>query len=321
MSAVRVFVPGSIGNVGPGFDMLGLAVDGIGDAVTLELTQGPSAIGSVSGRDAELIPRDPAKNCAVIAAESYLRRAAVSGNPVVAFERRLPLSGGLGSSAAASVAGAFAAAVVSGGLAGPTVATASSEVRRWILEAALDGEEAVAGRHLDNIAPCLLGGLCLARGTSPVDAVQLQVRGSWWLTVVSPRLRLATKDARAVLPTTVERKLFIEQMANTAGVIAAFAAGDAALMRRSLHDHFAEPRRAPLIQNFDRVKTSALDAGALGCSISGAGPTIFALSSDLAAAQASAEAMRAAFAPVGSEAHVGLVDQVGARVVSGASTP
>jgi homoserine kinase len=108
-------------------------------------------------------------------------------------------------------------------------------------------------------------------------------------------------------------------MANTAGVIAAFATGDAALMRRSLHDHFAEPKRAPLIQNFDRVKKSALAAGALGCSISGAGPTLFALSSDLASAQASAEAMRAAFAPVGSEAHVGLVDQLGARVVSGAS--
>lgn len=316
---LTVFVPGSIGNVGPGFDILGLAVDGIGDTLSFMLTDGPAEIRSICGRDAELIPTIADKNCAVIAARSYLHRAGITKAPIVGFDRQLPLSGGLGSSAAASVAGAFAAALASGGLAGPTISDASADVVQRIIESALDGEEAVAGRHLDNIAPCLLGGLCLSRSTNPADAIRLSIKGSWWITIASPKLRLATKDARGVLPNYVERKLMIEQMANTAGVITAFATGDAALMRRSLHDVFAEPHREALIKNFAHVKQAALAQGALGCSISGAGPSIFALTTDTSAAHAVGDAMRRAFLPIDSTIHIGPVARHGARLVSGAS--
>ena len=318
MKTVSIFVPGSIGNVGPGFDILGLAVDGLGDVVSLALTDGPAAISSIRGRDATLIPTSPDKNCAITAAKSYLRRSVISQNPVVGFDRKLPLSGGLGSSAAASVAGAFAAAIASGDLAGPTIANAQPEVVERILEAALDGEESVAGRHLDNIAPCLFGGLCLARTITPTDVIQLKIDGSWWITVVSPDLKLPTKDARAVLPKTVDRQLMLAKMANTCGVIAAFASANGDLMRRSLHDLFAEPWRRPLIQHFDRVKQAALNSGAFGCSISGAGPTLFAITKDPSLAQAAGDAMQRAFLPIASSIHVGLVAAQGARVVTGA---
>lgn len=316
MTAVRVFVPASIGNVGPGFDVLGVAVEGLGDVITLALSGSTSAsIGTVSGRDAALIPRDPKKNCAAIAATSFLKRLGASHSAVLGFERRLPLAGGLGSSAAASVAGAFAAAVATGCVDGTDASGARPEILQWIFEAALDGESAVAGRHLDNIAPMLLGGLCLALGVAPPRAVRLPVQGDWWLTVVSPALRVETKAARAVLPDSVDRGLFVKQMACTTGLVTAFATGDAALLRDSLHDHFAEPRRAPLIAGFAAVKAAALAAGALGASISGAGPTIFAVSSAQAVATAVAAAMVGAFTPVASEAHVGRIDSRGVRVV------
>lgn len=313
--SVRVYVPGSIGNVGPGFDVLGLAIDGIGDVISLELSSDAPAVTSISGRDADLIPRAAHKNCAVIAAQSLLRRTGIAEHPRVAFERQLPLSGGLGSSAAASVAGAFAAAAAVGLIQGSSLANVPFSIIEQILEAALDGEEAVAGRHLDNIAPAALGGLCLARGIDPVDAIRLPLKGTWWLSVISPDLRLNTKDARAVLPPTLERRLWVEQMANTVGVAAAFATADYELMRRSLHDGFAEPRRAPLISNLKQVKAAASANGALACSISGAGPSIFALCCDADSAHRSAIAMQQAFLPITSSAHIGTIDPQGVRLV------
>lgn len=315
MSALRVYVPGSIGNVGPGFDVLGLAIDGVGDIISLELNSAAPAVISVTGRDADLIPRAAHKNCAIIAAQSLLRRIGIAAHPHISFERQLPLSGGLGSSAAASVAGAFAAAAAAGLLPGQSLTDAPLSVIDHILEAALDGEAAVAGRHLDNIAPAALGGLCLARSIDPVDAIRLPIHGQWWLAVISPELRLNTKDARAVLPNSLEQKQWIEQMANTAGVIAAFATADQELMRRSLHDSYAEPRRAPMISNFSQVKAAASTAGALACTISGAGPSLFALCGDANTAQDCASAMQQAFLPIASSAHIGTIDPLGVRLI------
>lgn len=302
------FAPGSIGNVGPGFDVLGLAVDGIGDTVTVELTKGAAQIAGITGRDADLVPRDPDRNCASIAAHSYLRpygyRAAVT------IDKGLALAGGMGGSAASSVAGAFAAALALA----ETGADASPARLDAILAAALEGESAVAGRHLDNIAPSTVGGLALSRSVDPIDVIKLPVGADWWLALVTPRVRIQTRDARALLPDRSERAEWIQQMANTTALAHAFAVADGELLRRALDDRYAEPRRAPLIPRFYDVKKAALEAGAFGCSISGSGPTLFAVAPDERTARQCAAAMEHAFGDV-SGTHVGRIAKEGVRRV------
>ena len=305
MTSVRVFVPGSIGNVGPGFDVLGLAVDGIGDRFTVELTTAPSSIAVVTGRDHTLVPTDPANNCTSVAALALLRSQGDSRQVRVTIDRSLPLAGGLGASAAASVGGAFGAAMAMG----RPVSQAA------ILAAALVGESSVSSPHLDNIAPSLLGGVTVARSITPPDAVRVPVLGTWWVAVVSPAQRLTTKKARSVLPQLISQADFVHQIAHTAALITAFASGDHELAHRALVDIYAEPHRAGLIEAFFAVKSAAASAGALGCSISGAGPSVFALCASESIASACAAAMGAAFLPTAAQTHIGRIATEGARIL------
>jgi homoserine kinase len=302
---ITVFAPASIGNVGPGFDVLGLAVDGLGDTITAEPTDGSIEIGEITGRDATLVPTDPEKNAACIAAKALLASIHEPRGVRLYIHKGLPLSGGLGGSAASSVAGALAAAAVFG----------HDVPRQTLTDAALAGEQAVAGRHLDNIAPCLWGGFTLVRSHEPPDIVSLSVRNDWWLALCTPKMRLETKAARAVLPAMWERHKWVQQMANTGALVHAFAQGDEDLARRSLQDDFAEPARAPLIPGFHHVKRAALEHGAFGCSISGAGPTIFAMCAHQEMAETVVQAMQKAFGAVGATAHVGRIDRQGARIL------
>jgi homoserine kinase len=182
-----------------------------------------------------------------------------------------------------------------------------------VLSAALEGEAAVAGRHLDHIAPSALGGLALSRGIDPIDVVRLPVAADWWVALVTPRVRIQTREARALLPEQLERGEWIRQMANTVAVAHAFASGDGELLRRALDDRFAEPRRAQLIPRFYAVKEAALDSGAFGCSISGSGPTLFAIAEHEAGARVCSAAMQAAFGETQSMAHVGAIAREGVR--------
>jgi homoserine kinase len=298
VNKATAFAPGSIGNVGPGFDVLGLAVDGIGDRVTVELTKRESRVENITGRDAELVPRDAAKNCAAIAANAYLKPFGFRA--VVTIEKGLALAGGMGGSAASSVAGAYAAGLALG----------QSPNVRDVLAAALEGEAAVAGRHLDNIAPSVLGGLALSRSTDPIDVMRLLVKSDWWIALVTPNVRIRTKEARELLPEQSGRAIWIQQMANTVALAHAFATGDGDLLRRSLDDRYAEPPRATLIPHFYDMKRAALDAGAFGCSISGSGPTLFAVAPDERTARECAQAMS-----IGDIAatHVGAIAKEGVR--------
>ena len=223
-AAASAFAPGSIGNVGPGFDVLGLAIDGIGDTVTVELaTAGASRVGEVTGRDAGEIPRHATANCAAIAACEYLRRQGIAIEVVVSIDKGLPLSGGLGGSAASSVAGAYAAHLLVEVLEREDLiaqqpeilcpSTASDVLAANLLAAALAGETAVAGPHLDNIGPSLFGGLVLARSVDPIDVVPLPVGAPWWLALWTPRVRVRTREARAILPPQCDRETWVRQMA------------------------------------------------------------------------------------------------------------
>ena len=299
-----VFAPGTIGNVGPGFDVLGLAVAGIGDTVTVELYQGPDVIEAVTGRDAAQIPRETTLNSAAIAARAFLDgHGARDQRFRMIIDKGLTLSGGMGGSAASGVAGALAAAR----------AIELDPSAAALMKAASVGESAVSGPHLDNIAASVLGGLTLVRSAQPLDVVKIPLPGQWWVALVTPEVRIETRAARALLPEEWGRAEWVQQMANTAALAHGFATGDRDLVRRSLHDGYAEPRRAALIPRFAEVKQAALDGGALGCSISGSGPTVFALASSVTDAQRCAGAMQVAFAATVSGAHVGRVSDEGAR--------
>ncbi len=306
------FAPGSIGNVGPGFDVLGLAVEGIGDRVTVELTDGEARVESITGRDAELVPRDPAKNVASIAAAAWLRSAGVDKRAIVSIEKGLALAGGMGGSAASAVAGAYAASVAAAAPAAgrqPGAAVATQE----IMAAALEAESTVSGRHLDNIAPSTVGGLAICRGTDPIDVIRVKVPDRWAVVLITPHVRIETKAARAILPQEWPMELWTQQMANTSAMVYAFATGDGDLLRRSLDDLYAEPLRSRLIPRFREVKRAALEAGAIGCSISGSGPTIFAITIEVD--QHCASAMKKAMREIKCDVHVAPIAKEGVRRV------
>jgi len=309
---VVVSVPGGIGNLGPGLDVLGCAVAGLRDEVTAEWCDSPGVTLLEAGHPE--LPTDPARHTSAIAASAALdvarRRGAQLPAAGIALRVRkaLPLSGGQGGSAASAVAGAVAADALCGSLLDQTS----------MLLCCLRAEEAVAGRHLDNIAPSLLGGIVLVRSVDPVDVVRLPTPDGLRIVLAHPSQRLRTSEARSVLPASLPRSVALHQMAQVAGIVAACYANDLALLGRSIDDRIAEPARAPLLPGFLAAKESAMTAGALGASISGAGPTAFALVAGDEVAERVATAMREAYARAGVEAstRVTHVDPNGAVVMT-----
>lgn len=300
------FAPGSIGNVGPGLDILGLAVAGAGDTVTVERVEGGAMVVRDAGhRD---LPTDPRRNTAALAAREVLRRAGESGvGLALAVRKGLPLAGGQGGSAASAVAGAVAVNHLLG----------NPLDRLALFAASLEAEAAVTGRHPDNVAPSLLGGIVLIRALDPPDLVELPVPADLRVVLVHPDQRLRTRDARAVLPRALPLATALHQAAQVAAMVAGLAAEDYALLGRALDDRIAEPARASLLPGFTAAKQAALGAGALGASISGSGPTAFALARGDASARSVAAAMQAAYADAGVavQVRVDQVDRLGARVV------
>ena len=307
---VVVSVPGGIGNLGPGLDVLGCAVAGLRDEVTAEWCDTPG----VTVRDAghPELPTDPARHTSAIAASAVLdvarqiRASLPAPGIALTVRKALPLSGGQGGSAASAVAGAVAADALCGAVLD----------RTSLLSCCLRAEETVAGRHLDNIAPSLLGGIVLVRSVDPIDVVRLPIPDGLHIVLAHPAQRLRTSDARGVLPTSLPRSVTLHQMAQVAAIVAACYSNDLALLGRSIDDRIAEPARAPLLPGFLAAKEAAMTAGALGASISGAGPTAFALVAGEELAERVATAMRDAYARAGVESstRVTYVDPNGAVV-------
>jgi homoserine kinase len=306
-SHARAFAPGSIGNLGPGLDVLGCAITGPGDVVNASTIREPGIrIDEPGHRD---LSRDAAEHTAGIAASEVLRRAGITSVGIALHvEKGLPLSGGQGGSAASAIAGA---AAVNALLGAPLDAND-------VLRAALVAEERVAGRHLDNLAPCLLGGVILVRSVEPPDVVRLPTPTSLRVVIVHPDMQLRTADARAVLPDAVPRGVVVAQLASVAAMVAAFSTGDIARLRDAVEDHIAEPARASLLPGFLDAKAAALRAGALGCSIAGGGPSSFAFTDGRAVAERVLSAMVSAYRAAGmnAAARVAQIDDVGVRVTT-----
>ncbi|MGQ0539675.1 MAG: homoserine kinase [Gemmatimonadaceae bacterium] len=303
--AVTVQAPGSIGNMGPGLDVLGCALTGASDSVTIAWSEERGI--TITDPGSSELPRDPGQHAAAVAAAAVCRRASARGGISIRVRKGLPLAGGQGGSAASAVAGAMAMNMLLG----------EPLARSDLLACCLDAEAAVAGRHLDNIAPSLLGGIVLVRSLDPIDVHQLPVPGALRIALALPEQRLRTAQARSALPAAVDRAVVVHQLAQVAAIVHALHAGDLALLGAAIDDRLAEPARAPLLPGFAEAKRAALDAGALGVSISGAGPTVFALCGDDLAARRCAAALAAAYEGGGipCTTRVAEVDREGARVV------
>lgn len=296
------YAPGSLSNLGPGFDALGLAVSGVGDHVTARRTDTPGVtVERIDGADG--LPLDAARNTAARAAAWVLRASGADGGLALVIQKGIPLGSGVGGSAASAVAGAVAANATLG----------RPFEKTDLIAAALDGEGAASGAaHGDNVLPSLMGGLVLV---DPADATRwrrIETPPLPPLAVVLPDVRVLTRDARAALPAGVSLPDASAQAAGLAFLLDALRAGDwAEAGRRLMTDRLAEPHRAGLVPDYDAVRRAALDAGAAGVCLSGSGPAMVALAPDHA--DAVLDAMRHAAGP-GARAWIADVDLDGARV-------
>ena len=269
MNSVKVFSPASIGNIGPGFDVLGLAIDGLGDTVEArEISGNEVVIENIFNADHD-ISNDPDKNTAGIAAKETLRALGKKNGVGLILTKGMPSGSGLGSSAASAAAGAYAVnKLFNGGL---------SEDE--LILAAMKGEAYVSGGYFaDNVAPSILGGATLTQSIDPLKVSKLGTIDELILVLIIPNIQILTKDSRDVIPNKIDKRNFITNMANTASITAAFCKNDYALLKDNLIDVIIEPARTKLIPGFADIKSAAVKAGADGCTISGSGPTIFSIS-------------------------------------------
>ena len=270
MSATRVtaFAPGSVANVAIGFDILGFSVDAVGDRVTLVRRPEPGiTIRGISGV-VEDLPLVVEKNTAGQALLALIRARDLKFGFDMWIEKGIPLASGLGGSAASAVAAVVAANTM----------IEDPLTRIELLKAAMEGEAVASGsRHADNISPSLFGGLVLTVGIDEPRVKQIPVPEEIHAVIVHPHLQVSTKEARAILSRTVNMSDFVWQTANLAGFISGCYTNDLDLIKASMVDVVIEKQRQVLIPGFTDVRAAAVKEGALGCSISGAGPTLFAL--------------------------------------------
>lgn len=267
-SSIRVFAPATVANLGSGFDVLGLALDEPGD----ELQLYPNDLGSLRILEIEgdggRLSRDPALNTASVAIQHYLHHRNCEQGFDLVLKKKMPLGSGLGSSAASAVAGVFAVDQWFGG----------TTPRRDLLISAMEGERIACGAaHADNVAPSLLGGIVLISSYSPLSIHSLPYPEWLRFVVVHPHMELRTADSRAVLPQELPLQTAVAQWAGLAGLVSGLYEGDLLRIAQGITDHVAEPGRAKLIPGFLNVKESAIRSGALNASISGSGPSVFAV--------------------------------------------
>jgi homoserine kinase len=309
MTAVTAFAPATVSNVACGFDVLGFALEEPGDLVTARIGPPGVKIEHIAG-DGGRLPRDAARNTAGVAALALLTKLGDSRGVSLSIEKGLPLSSGLGGSAASAAAAVVAVDALLG-------AHATVEM---LIGCALEGERLGAGSaHADNIAPSICGGFVLVRRTSPLDVLRLPVPAGLTAVVVHPDLEIETARARALLGDTVALSDAVKQWANLGALVHGLHTGDFGVIRRALEDTIAEPRRGSLVPGLSMIKRAAAEAGALGCSLSGSGPSLFALCASPDVAPRVAEAMTLAVrAHIGGEpqTYISGVGARGARIVS-----
>ena len=310
MESIKVFAPATVANVACGFDVMGFAMESIGDVLTVNRTSEPGLrITEIEGCDG--LPTDPERNVTTVAVQALLD--ALDSKYKGGFEfkliKKVAAGSGLGSSASSSSAGVFAVNELLG----------NPFSKKELVYFAMQGEKAASGLpHADNVAPSLLGGFTLVRSYDPLDVISLDYPKELYATVVHPQIEVKTSDSKKILRQQITLKNAITQWGNVGGLVAGLAKGDYDLIGRSLEDVIAEPVRSYLIPFFPEAKAAAMDTGALGCSISGSGPSTFALSKDKETAENIGEKFTELYQSNEIEAnvYVSKINPKGAEVIS-----
>ncbi|MCR1024985.1 homoserine kinase [Cellulophaga baltica] len=303
---IRVFCPATIANVSCGFDVLGLALDAVGDEMVVrKTTQKGIRITKLTGQD---LPMETLQNVAGVAGLALLAQSDYEGGFDIEIYKKIKAGSGIGSSAASSTGAVWAMNALLGKPFSPLE----------LVKFAMEGERLASGvAHADNVAPALFGGFTLVRSYQPLDVIKINTPKELYATVIHPQIEVKTSDSRRILKTTISLEDGIKQWGNVGGLIAGLFTEDYELIGRSLEDHIVEPIRSILIPGFDMVKQKALESGALGCGISGSGPSVFALSKGIETAKKVAQAMTDVYDKIGIDydIHVSKVNTEGIKVL------
>ncbi len=303
---IKVFAPASVANVACGFDVLGFALEGPGDEIIITKTNRKGfKITKITGGK---LPYDPEKNTAGFTALKIMEHLETDIGLEMEIHKKMPFGSGLGSSAASAAGAALAI----------NIALGEPLTKAELLPFAVLGEQIADGAyHADNVAPSLLGGMILIRDTKSLDFHKIYVPDGLHVVVVHPHIEILTKDSRGILKKEILLSQHIKQSANLAGLILGMQTSNYELIKNSLQDDIIEPQRAHLIPHFYKIKEAALSQGALGCSISGAGPSIFALCDNSFIAENIGNSFKKIFSEnrIGSDIILSRINQEGTRLI------
>jgi len=306
MNEVKIFCPATIANLNCGFDVMGLCLENIGDEMIIRKSPKKGIrITKITGAD---LPLEAEKNVAGVAALALLQKVDIDFGFEMEIHKKIKTGSGIGSSSASAAGAVF----------GINELLGKPFTKHELVDFAMKGEVIASGsEHADNVAPCLLGGFTLVRGYNPLEVIRIDSPGELYAVVLHPHIEVKTSDSRAVLHPMISLKSAITQWGNVGGLVAGLYTNDYGLIGRSLQDVIAEPLRKSLIPNFDLVKNAALQNGALGAGISGAGPSIFALCKGNEVAEKVANTMRQAYENTGIafDIHVSKINPEGTSVM------
>lgn len=303
---IKVFCPATVANISCGFDVLGVALDSVGDEMTIrKVSEKGIKITKLTGQD---LPKETLNNVAGVAGNAFLLAADYDGGFEIEIDKRIKPGSGIGSSAASSAGAVWAMNYLLGNPFNKTE----------LVKFAMEGERLASDvAHADNVAPALFGGFTLVRSYSPLDVITIPAPAELYITIIHPQIEIKTSDSRKILKTTISMETGIKQWGNVGGLVAGLFKEDYDLIGRSLEDHIVEPIRSILIPGFDEVKKVAVEAGALGSGISGSGPSIFAFSKGNNTAKNIGEAMKKVYDKIGIayEIHVSKINMDGVRPI------
>lgn len=306
MEEVKIFCPATIANISCGFDVLGLALDSVGDEMVVRKTDNKGIyILKIKGQE---LPLETENNVAGVAGLALLNNTDYQGGFEIEIYKKIKPGSGIGSSAASSAGAVWAMNHLLG----------NPFSKTELVTFAMEGERLASGvAHADNVAPALFGDFTLVRSYNPLDVIPIKAPTELFATVIHPQIEIKTSDSRKILKTTLTMQTAIKQWGNVGGLIAGLFQNDYELIGRSLEDHIVEPIRSILIPGFDNVKSASLQAGALGAGISGSGPSIFALSKGRNIAEKVALAMKNVYEAIGVEhdIHVSKINHEGVRII------
>ncbi len=306
MKEITIFCPATIANISCGFDVLGLALDAVGDVMTVRKSEEKGIrITKIIGQD---LPLETDKNVAGKAGMALLEKSDYQEGFEIEIDKRIKPGSGIGSSAASSAGAVWAM----NELLGRPFSNAE------LVQFAMEGENLASGTaHADNVAPAIYGGFTLVRSYRPLDIIPIPTPSELVATVIHPQIEIKTSDSRKILKTNITLKQGIQQWGNVGGLIAGLFQNDYELIGRSLEDTIVEPIRSILIPLFGDIKFNAMEAGALGCGISGSGPSIFALSKGIETAERVAQSMEQTYSGVGIpfDIHVSKINTEGFKKI------